>query len=302
MAKTKPQPEPQSRFRDRIRELRRIRVGDLTPHSGNCRRHPGKQMAALCGVLTERGKCGVLYAYPSDGKGPDGDFSKLTLYDGHLRQSIDPNEVWPVAVTDLRAEEVPLVLGTFDPIGGMADTDPVAFDAILRNVNTGCAELQQLLDDVWENAQADAIAGTEDGDGAADEPEDDPPADDDLTIDPTEQSDKLKGFIERREKSRARANDAHELHYWCCLVFQSWAQKKEFIDQLKCPTLYGLYIHGERFAEEVGRPVTPNAQAVIRTSLDAKLAALVLSADESKGVTNGQNEGQEHDQAGAGQE
>lgn len=43
------------KIRDRIKELRRVKAGDLKPDSRNWRKHPKAQMDALRGVLEEIG-------------------------------------------------------------------------------------------------------------------------------------------------------------------------------------------------------------------------------------------------------
>jgi hypothetical protein len=40
---------------DRIKELRRVRAGDLRPHPKNWRKHPEEQQNALRGILAEVG-------------------------------------------------------------------------------------------------------------------------------------------------------------------------------------------------------------------------------------------------------
>lgn len=160
------------RFRDRIVELRRIRAGDMVPHPKNARTHGGDQMGACTGMLVEVGKARALYGFPADGLGPAGDFSRLMVSDGHLRQKIDPDEIWPVIVLDLtRAEADKMLFG--DAVGEMAGYDAVLLDSLLREVNTGCAELQQMLTDLWEEAQADALANTETADPKDAEPQTD---------------------------------------------------------------------------------------------------------------------------------
>lgn len=166
----KPDARPQ-RFRDRIVELRRLRCGDVEEHPNNIRRHSGKQLGALAGDLAERGKTRPLIAFPADGLGPAGDFSRLMFADGHGRRSLDPDEVWPIAVTDLTREEADRELFG-DAIGEMAEYDPVALDIQIRAVHTGCEELQQMLVDLWDETQAEAIANTP----AAPIEEDEPPA------------------------------------------------------------------------------------------------------------------------------
>jgi hypothetical protein len=41
--------------RDRVKELRRVRAGDLIPNERNWRTHPDRQKDALRGVLAEVG-------------------------------------------------------------------------------------------------------------------------------------------------------------------------------------------------------------------------------------------------------
>lgn len=93
------------RFAERIREFRRMRVGDLLPHPGNNKLHGGDQLAAISGLLSRYGKVDALLAFPADGLGPAGDFGTLMLWDGHGRQTIHPDETWCVAVTDLTRAE-----------------------------------------------------------------------------------------------------------------------------------------------------------------------------------------------------
>ena len=49
-------------IRDRIKELRRVRAGELAPNTENFRLHPRSQMAALRGVLNHVGFAGALIA------------------------------------------------------------------------------------------------------------------------------------------------------------------------------------------------------------------------------------------------
>jgi len=140
----------QDRFRDRVIELRRVRCGDIEEHPRNIRRHGGQQMGALAGDLAERGKTRPLISFPADGLGPAGDFSRLMFADGHGRRNLNPDEVWPVIVTDLTRAEADRDLFC-DSIGEMAEYDPVALDEAIRNAETGCQELADMLERLWED-------------------------------------------------------------------------------------------------------------------------------------------------------
>src|SRR6266508_1726152 len=81
------------KVRDRVVELVRVRAGDLVANPGNWRRHPERQRAALRGLLRDVGYADALLAR-RDGRA-------LVLVDGHLRKSLDPDQVVPVLVLDV---------------------------------------------------------------------------------------------------------------------------------------------------------------------------------------------------------
>src|SRR6266516_86277 len=81
------------KVRDRVVELVRVRAGDLAANPGNWRRHPERQRAALRGLLRQIGYADALLARREGGS--------LVLIDGHLRRSLDPDQVVPVLVLDL---------------------------------------------------------------------------------------------------------------------------------------------------------------------------------------------------------
>lgn len=74
--------------RDRVRELRRVRAGDLLSNPKNWRRHPKAQADALRGLLEEIGYADALLAREL----PDG---RLMLVDGHLRRETTPDAQCP---------------------------------------------------------------------------------------------------------------------------------------------------------------------------------------------------------------
>ena len=94
-------------IRDRIKELRRVRAGDLKPHPRNWRVHPESQKNALRGLLAEIGYADVLLTREL----PDG---SLQIIDGHLRAETTPDSLVPVLVTDLTEAEAEKVLLTLE--------------------------------------------------------------------------------------------------------------------------------------------------------------------------------------------
>ena len=132
-------------IRDRVRELRRVRAGDLTPNPKNWRTHPKAQADALRGILAEVGYADALLAREL----PDG---SLILVDGHLRAETTPEQEVPVLVLDIDEAEADKLLLSLDPLAALAETNAVALDALLREVDTGSEGLQQMYADLAEAA------------------------------------------------------------------------------------------------------------------------------------------------------
>lgn len=107
-------------YRNRIKEMTLVKASDLMNNDGNWRMHPLFQGEALEGLLEEIGITDVLKAYYSQRNG-----GKLTLTDGHLRKSRNPDQVWPVIILDIDDDEADLQLLLGDSITEWAQTDPV---------------------------------------------------------------------------------------------------------------------------------------------------------------------------------
>jgi hypothetical protein len=124
--------------RDRVKELRRVRAGDLIPNERNWRTHPDRQKDALRGVLAEVGYADALIAYET----PMG----LKLIDGHLRAETTPDAEVPVLVLDVTDAEANKLLALLDPLAGLAEADTDALAALLDDVETDNASLQAVFD------------------------------------------------------------------------------------------------------------------------------------------------------------
>lgn len=126
-------------IRDRIKELRRVRAGDLIADPRNWRVHSADQQKALEGILGEVGFADALLARErGDGK--------LILIDGHLRASTTPEALVPVLVLDVNEEEAAKLLATLDPLAGMAATDVGKLDALLEGITFETPELGAMLE------------------------------------------------------------------------------------------------------------------------------------------------------------
>jgi hypothetical protein len=143
-------------IRDRIKELRRVRAGELRPHPKNWRTHPERQRDALRGILAEVGYADALVAREL----PDG---SLELIDGHLRAETTPEAEVPVLVVDLDDHEAAKLLALLDPLAGMAETDRDVLAELLEGVETDNASLQKLFTELLAAPEPPDFGGKDDG-------------------------------------------------------------------------------------------------------------------------------------------
>lgn len=140
------------KIRDRIKELRRVRAGDLLPNPKNWRRHPVEQHNALRAVLADVGYASALVARET--------LEGLMLIDGHLRAETTPEELVPVLVLDVDEREADRLIATMDPLAELAIPDEEALAALLR----GVGELPDALEEMFRNLDLDgALDGTAGG-------------------------------------------------------------------------------------------------------------------------------------------
>jgi hypothetical protein len=150
-------------IRNRVTEIRKLRLGDLSPYPLNWRQHPDTQRGALRGVLDELGWAGVVFAYQPEPDGP------LVCLDGHLRREEQPDLVVDVAVLDLSPQEAAYFVATHDPLAALAEANREALDGLLREFNSGSAAVQGMLSDLAVSAGVipleDGVAGDNPGGG-----------------------------------------------------------------------------------------------------------------------------------------
>ena len=111
-------------------------------HEMNARRHPAKQREALRGSLDSVGWIAPTVVSAKTGK----------LLDGHARieeaLSVDEAMAIPFVEIEVSEAEERLILAAFDPITGLATYDREALDALLRDIQTGDARIQDFLSDL----------------------------------------------------------------------------------------------------------------------------------------------------------
>src|ERR1700688_2531615 len=136
-------------MKNRIKEHRTVRAGDLVSHELNPRMHSQEQREALEALLGEIGFARSLLAYEL----PDG---RLKLIDGHLRQgTLDPDESITVEVLDVNDDEARKLLLSIDPLAQLAEYDGRALDALRKTVESD----NEVLTAFWSSLhRQDALA------------------------------------------------------------------------------------------------------------------------------------------------
>src|SRR5207244_641896 len=134
-------------IRNRIKDHRRVRAGDLVPHELNFRNHPELQRAALAALYREAGFARSLLAYEL----PDG---RLKLLDGHLRRDLDPEMEVDVEVLDVNDDEARALLLSIDPLAALAQTQEQLRDRLLELTPVSDADLRA----AWEAAAHPELA------------------------------------------------------------------------------------------------------------------------------------------------
>lgn len=193
--------------RDRVKELRRVRAGDLKGAPWNWRRHGDRQRSAVVGSLEELGITDPLKARElADGT--------LELWDGHLRQDIlarvGPDTLIPVIVTDLTEEEAKKANLIHDPLAELAEPDAEKLDSLIQDVDTDNAALAELLDDLAGTATEGVIEGL--ADGSPDESDDE---ESDNEEPPAEYRNMTLAFTVAQELEVRKAIKAAKAQYAC---------------------------------------------------------------------------------------
>ena len=151
-----------SKYRSRIVERIQVRAGDILPNLRNPKSHDASQLKTLDTIFSNFGIVDALIAYRSERNG-----GQLTYFDGHGRNMVDADQVWPVDVTDLTDEEVDQLVLYFDEVGLMAKREPDMLADLLREADLEEPELAQLAALAAKNARIDiaGLLGVVGGDG-----------------------------------------------------------------------------------------------------------------------------------------
>jgi ParB-like chromosome segregation protein Spo0J len=140
-------------FRDRIQELRRVPARELCPNPRNWRVHSPAQQNALRGVLAEIGYADALLVRERD----DG---QLEIIDGHLRAEVTPNQLVPVLILNVTAEEAHKILLTHDPLAALATTNETALQSLMQECSFENNAVQKMLQEL-SGAPLETASGNE---------------------------------------------------------------------------------------------------------------------------------------------
>lgn len=93
-----------------------------------------------------------------------------------------------------------------------------------------------------------------------------------------------KDFKAARRKSHEHGNDALDTEFYACLVFDSEAQKDEFLAALGLAeeAFFGKFVDGVAACEGLGIPLTPSVEKPLKTPFDQSLADMALGAGGSE--------------------
>jgi hypothetical protein len=235
-----------------------VPVGKIKPYPRNNKRHPDAQLDLLCKAIKAQGWRAPVTVSVQSGYIVRGH----ARYEAAKRLGLSAVPVdWQNYASDTaeRADRI-----ADNRLSELAEWDMDALKNELLELDTG--ELDMLLTGFDAKALEELMTQVH--------VEKETPSSDDLK----ESNPKLDEFIAAREASRERGQDKGEVNFWVCLVFQSYEQKHEFLNQVKdVPTQYGMYVDGEALARAVGLPVAPNIQKPVTVPIDKKLSEMVMS-------------------------
>jgi len=128
-------------IRNRVIEVRRIKLRDIQPAENNWRGHPEVQRAAFRDITRDIGFAGAVLTRLL----PDG---QVKMLDGHMRREELPDLEVDALITDLTEDEAKKFLLTYDPISALAQADSTKLDALLRETQIDSPAVKAMLDNL----------------------------------------------------------------------------------------------------------------------------------------------------------
>lgn len=238
-----------SKLQERIVSVGQERVGDYLPSPHNPRVHGDDQVKHFETTAGRHGKVGVLMAYT-------GDDGLKYLFNGHMRQSFNPDELWYVAMTDLTEAEIKELFTVYDYLGDLAETDQGIFAELLLSWTSDDERMIDALLDMHGpalvlesldgNVEADSVLG--DLTSAAEDWEPVPVAQPAVVTPPGVNPDNDDGYFDASTLPDAPAARENERSY---LLYVTFASEETFERGLKALSMNpkrGIKLPGQRFA------------------------------------------------------
>jgi ParB-like chromosome segregation protein Spo0J len=239
-----------------------VDIADLRPNPRNPNKHPDTQVALLAKNIRALG-----WRHPIIVSNRSG-----YIVAGHCRleaaRVLQCTQI-PVDYQNFAsdAEEMSYLIAD-NRIAELAEMDNVAIKNLLEELDTGAGDMD--LTGYTEKAIEELMTQMH-----VETPEE-KQAEQDAKEKRLEDNPKLREWIEKRKKNQERGKDANEVNFWLCLVFQSHAQKHQFLEKFPgLETVYGMYVDGEAFSDAVGKPVDKNTQKPLQCHLDKSLTGMV---------------------------
>lgn len=125
-------------FRDRVKELRKVKASTLISDEENWRVHPPLQERAMRSVLKDIGYADALLVRELEN-------GELKIIDGHMRKGLSPDQIVPVLVLDVDEAEARALILTMDPITSFADADRDKLQATINRVKAQDDDAKALI-------------------------------------------------------------------------------------------------------------------------------------------------------------
>ena len=129
------------KFRDRIKELRRVPANTLKLNAKNWREHGDDQREAFQDIATQIGIADAAIARELE----DG---SLELIDGHMRTETLGDQEIPVLVLDVDEAEADTLLATMDPLAALADLNRSKLSGLLSGLTVEADSIKMMLNDL----------------------------------------------------------------------------------------------------------------------------------------------------------
>jgi hypothetical protein len=140
------------------RETKRMRIGDILDHPLNPKIHPDYQLQVVDASIEEIGKFDNPKAYYSERNG-----GKLTLFHGHGRKQINPDDIWEVDIfPDYTDEQADKAIEFGDPSGDLAEKDYELHEQLKKEIVTDNEILRKRMDvedfQVYEQQEVEHVS------------------------------------------------------------------------------------------------------------------------------------------------